>query len=198
MSRALFWTLAIPALVVALFSWRVLVLPMELVMPQMAGYAAQVPLAVWGHVIFAPIALALVPMQLASGLRARRPGLHRWSGRAYGLAVLLAAVAALALLPGSVASGFARAGFAVLAGLWIGTTTLGIAAARAGDLGRHRVWMTRSAALTFAAVSLRIIMAPLLALGWSVAETYEMTAWGSWLLTLAVVEIARRPRRVRA
>lgn len=188
MSRPVFWALSVPALLVALMSWRVFVLPMELVMPEMGRYVREVPLGVWGHVILAPIALALVPLQLRRG----KGVLHRWAGRVYGGSVLVAAVASLSLLPVSVASGFARTGFGVLAVLWIATTALGIAAARRRDFVAHRVWMLRSVALTFAAVSLRVIMAPLMALGWTVAETYQITAWGSWILTLAVVEIVRR------
>lgn len=198
MPRPLFWSFAIPSLIVALVSWRILVLPMDLVMPDMAAYARQVPLAVWGHVLFAPVALALAPLQLSAGLRARRPALHRWSGRLYALSILIAAVAALALLPGSIASTFARSGFGTLAVLWIATTALGIAAARRGDFARHRIWMTRSVALTFAAVTLRVIMAPLMASGWTVAETYEVTAWGSWLLSLGVLEVWRARRSVMA
>jgi uncharacterized membrane protein len=187
MSRPVFWLLSLPALLIALLSWRVFFLPMKLVMPEMGNYLAHVPWGVWGHVIFAPIALALMPLQL----RTRKDALHRWAGRAYAVSVLVAALSSLMLLPVSVASSFARTGFGVLAVLWIGFTALGVAAALRRDLARHRVWMERSMALTFAAVSLRVVMMPLMAMGWTVAETYQITAWGSWLLTLAVVELRR-------
>lgn len=190
MSRPMFWALSLPALLIAIMSWRVFFLPMDLVMPEMGHYVRTVPLGVWGHVIFAPIALALVPLQL----RRRKGGLHRWAGRVYGVSVLIAGVASLSLLPVSVASGFARAGFGTLAVLWIGTTAWGISRARAGDLAAHRIWMQRSVALTLAAVSLRLVMMPLMALGWTVAETYQITAWGSWLFTLAVLEVWKTKR----
>ena len=191
MSRPVFWALSLPALLVALAAWRVFVWPMDLVMPEMGNYVKTVPLGVWGHVIFAPIALALMPLQLRQG----KGRLHRFAGRAYAVSVLLAGLASLALLPGSVASGFARTGFGVLAVLWIGFTALGVLAALRRDFARHRIWMERSMALTFAAVSLRIAMAPLMVMGWTVAETYEVTAWGSWLLTLGVVETRRKLKR---
>ena len=38
-------------------------------------------------------------------------------------------------------------------------------------------------------------MAPLMVMGWTVAETYEVTAWGSWLLTLGVVETRRKLKK---
>ncbi len=73
---------------------------------------------------------------------------------------------------------------------------MGIVLAMRGDFERHRWWMQRSLALTFAAVLLRVMMAPLIASGWTVAETYDVTAWGSWLVTLAALEWWQR-RRVK-
>ena len=134
-----------------------------------------------------PVAPALAPLQMWTGLRARWPVLHRWSGRVYGLAVLVAGLAGLTLAPITEATLFAQAGFFVLALAWLGTTGIGIRAAMRGDYVRHRWWMQRSLALTFAAVTLRVIMAPLMAAGWTVSQTYDVTAWGSWLLNLAVL-----------
>lgn len=51
--------------------------------------------------------------------------------------------------------------------------------ARAGDYDAHRRWMLRSRTLTFGAVTLRIIMGPLMAMGWTGAQTYDVTAWGA-------------------
>lgn len=188
-NRMNYWVIAVLSLVIAMSSWRFLAMPMDLVMPDMAKYAERIPLAVWGHVLFGPIVLALVPVQLSDTIRTRHPFLHRLSGRVYALAVLVASVASLVIVPGSIASPFAKAGFAVLACLWIGFTALGLVAARRRDYVAHRAWMIRSLALTFAAVTLRVFMAPLMALGWTVAETYNLTAWLSWIVNLAVVEL---------
>lgn len=189
------------SLLVALMSLRVLVLPMEQAMPHMMHFLVATPWGLWGHVVLAPLVLLLAPLQMWTGLRHRLPVLHRWSGRLYALAVLLAATAgfALALAAESRASGFARAGFMVLAGGWFAATAMGVLRALQGDLARHRWWMQRSLALTFSAVSLRLIMGPLVAGGWTVAETYDVTAWGSWMLNLTVLELwQRRRRRVSA
>jgi uncharacterized membrane protein len=179
---------ALFSLLVAVMSLRILLLPFDLVMPGMAHFVSEAPWRLWGHVLGGPLALALAPVQLWTGLRMRRPALHRWSGRLYALAVLVAGLAGLTLAPTSDASDFARAGFMVLALLWIGTTWGGIALAMGGNLARHRRWMQWSLALTFSAVTLRVIMAPLMAAGWSPAATYDITAWGSWTLNLALLE----------
>ncbi len=197
MSRPYAWFLWISALAVALVSWRVLLLPLDLAMPAVAHYRPEVPLALFAHLLGGPLALLLAPFQLWGGLRRRHPALHRWSGRLYGLAVLTGGLGSLALLPHFTGTAFALTGFAALAVLWLAFTALGIARARAGDIAAHRRWMRRSVALTLAAVTLRLVMAPLMLAGWSVVETYQITAWGSWLLNLALLELwqARRARR---
>jgi Predicted membrane protein (DUF2306) len=182
------------SLLISLMSLRILVLPFDLVMVNMAHFVAEKPLSLWGHVLGAPLALALAPLQLWSGLKMRWPGLHRWSGRLYGVAVLIGGIGGLTLAPTSVATEFARAGFMVLALAWLGSTGFGIGMAMRGDYARHRIWMQRSLALTFSAVTLRLIMGPLMAMGWSVPDTYDVTAWGSWILNLVVLEIWRARR----
>ncbi len=189
---SLFW---IASLAVGLMSLRWLVLPMDLAMPNMAHFQTDAPLALIAHLTGGPLALLLAPFQLWSGLRARRPGVHRALGRLYGLAILIGALGSLALVPAFTGSSFAAAGFVALALLWLATTALGIRAARARDFARHRRWMLRSVALTFAAVTLRVMMAPLMAAGWSVNETYQVTAWGCWLVNLAVIEALLWRRR---
>lgn len=180
-----FW---VGSLLIALATLRAVVLPMELVMPNMAHYRLDAPLALVAHLVGGPLALALAPFQLWAGLRRRRPTLHRWMGRAYGAAILVGGVGALAMVSDFTGSGFAAAGFAALGLAWLFTTAAGIWHARAGDLAAHRRWMLRSVALTFAAVTLRLIMAPLMAAGWSVNDTYLITAWGCWVPNLIVME----------
>lgn len=192
MSRLGFVLFAAASLLVAVASLRVLVLPMDLVMQNMAHFLRDAPWRLWSHILGAPLALALAPLQIWTGFQRWWPRLHRWSGRLYGLAVLVAGVAGLTLAPIADASVFAQSGFVVLALLWLGTTGIGIWAAMRGDYARHLWWMQRSLALTFAAVTLRVIMAPLLIAGWTVAQTYDVTAWGAWVLNLAVLEIVSR------
>ncbi len=197
MPRTAYWIIMLLALLIALSSLRVLVLPFALAMPNMAHFVTEAPWRLWAHILGGPLALALVPVQLSRRVRTRWPALHRWSGRAYGLAVLLAGLAGLTLAPTSETSLFARAGFMVLALLWLTTTAMGISLAMRGDLARHRWWMERSIALTLSAVTLRIIMAPLMATGWTVGQTFDITAWGSWLFNFAVLEVWQRRASLR-
>ncbi len=197
-SRIGYWFFAISSALVALASLRVLVAPLEVVMDHMAHYLPDLPLALYGHILLAPLALILAPLQFWTGLRVARPGLHRWTGRLYGGAVLIAAVSSLAMLPVFLGSVWAMTGFLLLAILWIVFTALGVAQAWQGNFAAHRAWMLRSVALTFAAVMLRIYMAPMVASGWTVVETYDVTAWASWVPNLLAVEWALRRRSAAA
>ena len=176
MTLTVYWTFAILSFLIALSSLRGVIAPLDMVMPNMAHFLDSAPWRLWGHILGGPLALALAPLQLSGRMRRRWPRLHRWSGRLYGATVLVAGVAGMTLAPTSEASNFARVGFGVLGALWLVTTFKGIWLAMRGDLAGHRWWMERSIALTFAAVTLRLIMAPLMASGWSVAQTYDVTA----------------------
>ena len=90
---ALLWFLTIA---VAVFSWRFMVGGVEATMGFVAYHAQLWPIAFFAHVVFAPVALALVPFQLWLGLRNRRPRIHRVLGRPD--ACVIPAVTALGIL----------------------------------------------------------------------------------------------------
>lgn len=191
-STALFWFLCIG---VAVVSWRFIPLGVEQAMAFVAYHAIERPLAFFAHVIFGPIALALLPFQLSLRLRSKRPTLHRWMGRAYGLAILIAGLGGLVMGLGTTAGPVAATGFILLALLWIGATARGIALAMAGRFAAHRVWMIRSAALTFAAVTLRLWL-PALQAVLPFGEAYTLVAWLCWVPNLLIAEwliLGRRP-----
>lgn len=198
MSRIGYILFFVFCLLVALTSLRFLVFPMEQAMGWMNHHVAAAPVAAYGHMLFGPLALALAPLQFSTGLRRRRPALHRILGRIAAMSMVIAGAAALALLPGFKGTPFAAAGFAALGGLWIGFTLIAVQAARVRDLARHRAFMMRATALSFGAVMLRILMAPLMARGWTVVETYDVTAWGCWLPSLLLVELWLARQRKRA
>ena len=81
------------SLLVALVSWRFIVLGVEASMAFMLYHAEQRPLMFFAHVDFAPLALLLMPFQFWTGLRLRHPHIHRWIGRLSALAILISALA---------------------------------------------------------------------------------------------------------
>ena len=190
---ALLWVLSLG---VALMSWRFMVGGVEATMEFVAYHAQLRPIAFFAHVIFAPVALALVPFQLWQGLRNRRPIVHRVLGRLYGLAILISGASGLWLAATTMAGPVAAFGFGLLAVLWLGTTGRGISLAIRGDRVAHRRWMIRSIALTLAAVTLRIQIPMGMMLDIPFDTAYPAIAWLCWVPNLIVAEmILRWPRR---
>lgn len=190
---ALLWVLSLG---VALVSWRFMVGGVEATMEFVAYHAQLRPIAFFAHVVFAPVALALVPFQLWQGLRNRRPLVHRVLGRLYGLAILISGASGLWLAATTMAGPVAAFGFGLLAVLWLGTTGWGISLAMRGDRVAHRRWMIRSIALTLAAVTLRIQIPMGMMLDIPFDSAYPAIAWLCWVPNLIVAEmIVRWPRR---
>ncbi len=186
----LLWVLSLG---VALVSWRFLVLGVETSMPFMTHHLEPRALALYAHIGLAPVALALLPFQFSPRLRAARPGLHRWIGRAYAVTILVSGLAGLSLALNTAAGPVAAWGFGLLAVLWIAVTAQAVRLAMLGRIAAHRAWMIRSAALTLAAVTLRLEL-PILALTLGFETGYPLVAWLCWVPNALVAEWIVRPR----
>ncbi|MDC0738818.1 DUF2306 domain-containing protein [Cognatishimia sp. SS12] len=183
-SLPLLWFLSIA---IALGSFRFLVADMALVMPDMVHHALAQPWSLYLHIAVAPLLLLLLPLQFNAKLRQQRPVLHRWAGRLYALLILVSGSAALALAPQVSAGPVAGLGFGLLALVWIAVTAVAVWQAMQGRIAAHRRWMIRSAALTLAAVSLRVF----LLLGvpiFGFEATYVAVSWLSWVGNLLIAE----------
>ncbi|MDF0598057.1 DUF2306 domain-containing protein [Psychromarinibacter halotolerans] len=191
---ALFWLLSFA---VALVSYRWLVFGVEASMDFMLHHFIDRRAAFLAHVLFAPVALVLAPFQLARGLRARRPALHRWLGRVYGVAILISGLGGLAIAPFTSAGPVAAWAFGILAVLWMGITGRGIWLAMQRRIAEHRRWMIRSVALTFAGVTLRLEL-PLLMAAFGFDTGYQIVAWLCWVANLLIAEWWLRRDRARA
>nr|WP_314545793.1 DUF2306 domain-containing protein [uncultured Massilia sp.] len=152
------------------------------------------------HAGAASTALMLGAVQLSSALRRRWPGLHRASGRLYVAACIAGGTSALVLSAGLSTGPVAASGFAALGALWLYATLQGLRFARARDFSRHRAWMIRSYALTFAAVTLRIYLPVSQVMGIDFAFAYRCIAWLAWVPNLLIAEVyirhGARPRTV--
>ncbi|KAB8183434.1 DUF2306 domain-containing protein [Microbispora catharanthi] len=161
-----------------------------------------------GHIGTAAVALVLGSLQFMPKVRARRR-VHRTLGRVYLLAGVLPS--AVATIPVALWSGrlMTQVGLTTAAVLWLITGGLAYRAARRRDFTAHRNWMMRNYALTFLAVTARILV-PLFLLvqipfrGADPGSTGElaisMIPIGQtlgWVVNLVVVEsIIRRRRRL--
>jgi hypothetical protein len=160
----------------------------------------QVPIQALTHMLIAPVALLLGPFQFVPGLRANYPQAHRWSGRVYVAACVVAGIGGLATAPSASGGPVAGLGFGILAVLWVSTTLGAWRAAVQRQFALHRLLMRFSYAMTFGAVTLRLQIPIGLALGF--ANYSAMSVWlayTSWMPNVIVValysmtEALRRP-----
>jgi hypothetical protein len=153
------YTMAFLAVGVAVHAMRYEGVPAQLwlgIDSGIRGVIERAPLQALTHMLIAPFALLLGPFQFIPRIRARYPRFHRWSGRVYVAACLIAGVGALATAPFASGGPVAGLGFGILAVLWIGTTFAGWCTAVARNFAAHRIWMRFSYAMTFGAVTLRL------------------------------------------
>lgn len=182
-STAMRWGLGVLwalTFVVVLASLRFAFVAIELSQPAMVYHALERPLAFYGHVVGATIALALVPFQFWTRLRIRHLTLHRWLGRLYAVAILLGGTSGVWLAMTTQTGAVAGTGFALLGVTWLYVTGNAVRLAMVGDIAAHRRWMIRSAALTLAAVTLRIYL-PILAATLGFETGYTLVAWLCWV-----------------
>lgn len=147
------------------------------------------------HAVFASLALLLGPWQFLRGLRRRCPAVHRWMGRAYAAALLIAAISALVLAPHSTGGIVSAGGFGALALGWLITTSMGVIAIRRRDVPLHRRWMIRSYALTAAAITLRIYLPAISIFHFDFHTAYGVISWLCWIPNLCFAEIWLRVQR---
>ncbi|OPG11590.1 DUF2306 domain-containing protein [Microbispora sp. GKU 823] len=161
-----------------------------------------------GHIGTAAVALVLGSLQFMPAVRARRR-IHRTLGRVYLLAGVLPS--ALATIPVALWSGrpMTQIGLTTAAVLWLITGGLAYRAARRRDFAAHRDWMTRNYALTFLAVTARILVPLLLlvqlpfrgadpgSMGELATSMIPIGQTLGWVVNLVVVEsVIRRRRRL--
>src|SRR5918998_468626 len=116
------------------------------------------------HIFTATVALVLGPLQFAPAIRARRRW-HRRIGRTYLLAGVLPS--GLAAVPVALLSGrlVTQVGLVVVAVMWLTTAGLAVHAIRPGAVATPPARVTRNYALTFLAVTARIVVPFLLLTG---------------------------------
>ena len=192
-SLGAFWVLS---LLVAAMSARFWVLSPEVAGEFVAYHADLRPIAFYAHVGLAPVAMALAPFQFWRGLRMRRPAVHRWIGRGYGVAVLVSGIGGLVMSVTTEAGAVAAWGFGILAVLWLAITARAVILAVQGRIDAHRQWMIRSVALTFGGVTLRLYLPIVFATGLPFDASYSVIAWLAWVPNLIVAEMwLRRGQR---
>ena len=176
-----------------------------------ARYATESTLRYVGlfvHAFAGGIALIIGPFQFLDGFCKRRPVIHRWIGRLYLVSILLGGLSAFIIAPGMISGLVGEVGLMSLAVLWLWTGWNAYSSIRKGDVKSHREWMTRSFALTFAAVTLRLWLGTLIATQLPFLQTryagdfdalfvevYRVVMWLCWVPNLIIAEMIIQRRR---
>lgn len=176
------------SILIALPSYRFLVLEMSVAFQGMNYHIEQRTLAFILHITAAPIALIIGGIQFISSLRSRHPTIHRILGRIYVFAVLIGGISGLLLAYGNENGDLARLGFGLLSIAWLISTAFALHHAIARRISEHRKWMVRSFALTFAGVTLRLYLAIFFIAGFQYSEAVVYLAWICWVPNLLFVQ----------
>jgi len=186
--KLLFFVGVALSLLVAISTMRVIPLGLHIAFAEMLPHIELRPLAFLTHIIAASVALGIGGFQLWDTFRQRRIGWHRIAGRVYVFSVLVGGAGGFVLGLSALAGPIAQAGFVILAILWWITTIVAVINIRAGNIGTHRVWMFRSYALTFAAVTLRLQLVFFMIAGVDYVSASLWLAWTCWVPNLILVE----------
>lgn len=176
---------------IALFSFPpyLPLLPDVEVIPLNPGFPDAHALIIASHAVPAGIALLVGPFQFVAPLRRRYLAAHRWVGRVYLACVAVGSIMGFAAAIVAVTGFMAQAGFVLLVALWLYSGWMAYANIRNGNVGLHRVWMVRNFALTFAAVTLRLVLVAGQALtSLPFEELYHFAIWTSVLGSLVFAE----------
>lgn len=137
------------------------------------------------HFVGGGIALLISPIQFMIYRKNRT--LHRYLGRVYFVAIIFASIGGYYMAWHAFGGIVSTAGLGILSTLWWSFTLLAVIHARAGNIAAHRQWMIRSFALTYAAVTLRV-MNPLLGQFFDEVTMFQIVYWLSWTTNLAVAQ----------
>ncbi len=191
------WSLGFAAflgLLVSLASYRFVFLGLESAFEIMIEHARDRRVLLLMHVSAAPVALAVGAFQFMPRIRRNHRALHRWLGRFYAVAILVGGIGAMGISLNAIGGLWAQVGFSALGVAWMGSTAIAIWMAVNKRFAEHRVWMLRSFALTFSAVTLRLQLVGFEILGLPYEQSSVWLAFTCWVPNLVVAEILIRTR----
>lgn len=177
------------AVLTSLITSRYLTLNPEVYFPeQKAVYMAHITILIV-HIVASMLAILIGPFQFLPGIRkGRLLKFHRWLGRTYLLCILFGGLSGLYMAQLAYGGPFARLGFTTLAILWLFSGFRAYKHIRAKEIERHREWMTRNYALTFAGVMLRVWNPSFGIMGIDFTTGYIVVAWLAWVPNLIVAQ----------
>jgi uncharacterized membrane protein len=142
------------------------------------------------HIFSSLLILAAGLTQFSSYILRRATIIHRWIGNIYTYGILIISAPSAFLMSFYANGGWiAQSSFLLLSVLWWYTTWKGFQAIRQKAIRTHGIWMLRSYAFTFSAITLRLMQAGFAAYTeLDLDTTYQIVSWTSWMLNGIVAE----------
>jgi hypothetical protein len=147
--------------------------------------------AYYSHVLISGIILVAGFFQLFPKSSSKYKRIHRIMGYIYVMGILFFAAPGGVVMSLFIGRGaWVLASFITLSILWFYFTSKAFSEIRKRDIAAHKLWMWRSYALTFSAVTLRLyIFITSYGFDLSKSQAYATLAWMSWVPNLILVEI---------
>lgn len=142
------------------------------------------------HVFSGMMVILIAPFQFFDIIRNKYIKLHRLAGKFYVYGILLFAAPTGIIMAFYAEGGFwSTIAFLIMGVLWLVSTLIAVIKIKNKNLHEHKIWMMRSFALSFAAVTLRLLVPAFSEiLGYEKELIIVSTAWLSWLLNLFIAE----------
>ena len=147
------------------------------------------------HICGGILAMFIGALQLIKPFRKRSVKLHRLLGYVYVIAICFSSIAGLVIAQFAMGGISTQIGFSILAICWFYTTYRATHAVIHGDIKKHKVWILRSYALSFSAITQRTLLLVPLLTSIDFMMIYRLSAWLPWMLNLLFVEWIRRKQK---
>ena len=190
-------------LLVLFFSWQMYNLSIVYLLPPfrtdidfLLTKQEIIAINIWRYAFYVHISTSLLTIlsgltQFSTTIYTKYPTVHRTIGKIYVFTILC-----LSAPSGFVMACYANGGlptqtaFVLLSLLWFLFTLRAYTTARNRNFVAHRKFMWRSYALTWSAVTLRLLQFLFGSFAlFDYEKSYLVSAWGGWLLNLALVEL---------
>lgn len=182
------WGLTVTlAFLLALVSARYYSFNSDAYFPRQREVYEQKTLGLMVHISGMMFAALAGPFQFLRSLRERHVRLHRVLGRVYIAGAIIGALGGLYMAQFTASGVVSDVGFASLGLGVLLTTSVALVRIRSRQVQSHREWMTRSYALIFAAVTLRLYL-PLLEGAFGEDTGYAIVAWACWVPNVIFAE----------
>ncbi len=140
------------------------------------------------HITGGLVGISIGPFQFIKRFRLTFPMAHKTIGMVYLMAIFSSGLTGLCIAPFAMGGPSAQLGFFLLAMVWLGTTAQAVRQLWQGQYPAHGEWMIRSYAVTFAAVTQRLMLLIPLFTDIEFLPIYRLSAWLPWLLQLLIAE----------